>query len=130
MFEGFKRWRANRRNVQKFYEDRREKYKNWSCRLCHDSFFEEWDNWFKFYAINVSSDNEELCKSCASGAKKERERRIELARQIVGQLMVPVSSPYRGGMIVKDTGSAWKLAIQTVNDDPFRLKYYDDFVGL
>lgn len=132
MFGGFKRWRANRKATQKFYDDRREKFKNWVCKICQDDFFEEWDNWFKIFIMNVSKENEELCRRCYSGAQKERERRIELARQIVGQLMFPAGFPYRGHAerLDQSPSSAWKLAINTANADPFRLKQYDDFVRL
>jgi hypothetical protein len=127
-FGWLRQWREDRRMEKRFWKEIREKYAGWQCAVCDASYEESNSPWGPLY--NVAKEDERLCRYCAGRAEAERKRRIELARQIVGQFMKPEGSPYRGQVLGTDSESAWKLAIRTANTDPFRVKRYDQFVRL
>lgn len=85
----------------------------WSCRLCHSNRDSGWPLLFP------SDRDPSICNLCNADILTEVDRRVDLARNFVGQIMAQTG---------KSTSTAWQEAIRLANDDPFRFKNFDDEV--
>lgn len=100
--------------------EKKEEYKNWVCLRC--GVKAEFSHFMGHIESNAFS-SDKFCSGCNSVVIKEATRRIEHARQIVGQVMGSTKALYRDGGI--DTKHTWETAKALVNSDPNRREDLD-----
>lgn len=110
----------SRHSERKEIAEKKEEYKNWVCLRC--GVKAEFSHFMGRIESNAFS-SDKFCAPCNSVVIKEATRRIEHARQIVGQVMGSTKALYRDGGI--DTKHTWETAKALVNSDPNRREDLD-----